>query len=281
MTTRIEKKLDKMLRRAVESSIPEGTERIGVWASGGIDSSALLYYLKDYDVEGIHVYFKAGARSKLLFEGVTDHLGIKGHSHLMTLKDHYQNLPQALIRHEGPMSAFPTMLFFIAIRSLDYDLILHGLGLDELLGGYRQHEEARGRDFVNVENRFYDELPMRVYNSECQALSMGQKITAPFISEVLRGYCQELPRSDKAFMGATKIILRDIMRGRIPRVNLIEGRFAGSKEGFHPPIREWWDQGLGSWVMSRLSRWDKIRLKRKSLWAKIIRANERERARVK
>ena len=268
-----------MLRKAVENSIPEGTKRIAVWASGGIDSSALLYYLRDYDVEGIHVYFREGARSKLLFEGVTEYLGLKGHSHLMTLRDHFQLLSRALVNHEGAMSAFPTMLLFMARASMDYDLILHGLGLDELLGGYRQHAEASDQDFLKVENKFYNELPMRVYNTERQALALGLNIAAPFIDEELRVFCQALPRSKKAFMWATKIILRDIMRDRIPRTNRMDGYFAGSKEGFHPPLREWWEEGLGEGTMSHLSWWERRRLKG-MLWKMLMRANEKERKKI-
>ena len=272
--------LDEMLRRAVENSIPEGTEKIAVWASGGIDSSTLLYYLKDYDAEGIHVYFEEGARSLGLFEGVTEELGLKGHAYKMELKDHFQLLPQALIRHEGKMSAFPTMLFFMALRSLDYDLILHGLGLDELVGGYRQHAEALDRDFSRVENRFYAELLMRQYNTEAQPKSLGLSIAAPFIDWRLREYCKALPRTDKILGNSTKIILRKIMRDRIPESNRMAGFMAGSKEGFHPPLRVWWEEGLGEWTLGRLSRLDRLGLRKKSLWKKIIRANERERKRV-
>lgn len=271
---------DEMLRRAVEKSIPEGTGKIAVWASGGIDSSALLYYLKDRDVEGIHVYFEEGARSKWLFEEVTEHLGLKGHAYKMTLKDHFQLLPQALIRHEGPMSAFPTMLFFMSLRSLDYDLILHGLGLDEHTGGYRAHAEASDQDFLKVENKFYDELPMRQRNTETQARSLGQKIAAPFIDGGLRDFCQSLPRQYKTKGKVTKIMLRDLMWDRVPNAISREGLIAGSKEGFHPPIREWWAEGLGDWTMSRLSRLDRFGLRKKSLWKKIIRANQRERKRA-
>lgn len=268
--------LDEMLRRAVEQSIPEGTEKIAVWASGGIDSSALLYYLEDYDVDGIHVYFNDGARSLKLFEKVTDYLDLDGYAYKMELKDHFHLLHNALKNHEGPMSAFPTMLLFMALASTDYDLILHGLGLDELVGGYRQHAEALDQDFRGVENKFFRELPMRVYNTECQALALGLTITTPFINAELRAYCQGLPRREKTQGSKTKIILRELMRNRIPPENRLEGIFAGSKEGFHPPIRQWWAEGLGEWSMNRLSRFDKIRTKR-SLWRKIIRANERER----
>lgn len=267
--------LDEMLRRAVEKSIPEGTEKIAVWASGGIDSSALLYYLKDYDADGLHVYFTEGARSRRLFEGVTDYLGLKGLAYKMTLKDHFQLLPYALVNHEGPMSAFPTMLLFMAMRSMKYDLILHGLGLDELVGGYRQHAEALDQDFVAVENRFYDELPMRVYNTERQALALGLTITAPFISDELRGYCQALPRHAKTQGMQTKLILRSIMSDKLPRANRIEGSHAGSKEGFHPPLRAWWAEGLGDWVNDRLSWWERKRT-RGRLWKKLMLANEKE-----
>ena len=270
--------LDEMLRRAVEKSIPEGTGKIAVWASGGIDSSALLYYLKDRDVDGIHVYFEEGARSRTLFDGVLKHLRLKGYAAKMELKDHFQLLPLALANHEGPMSAFPTMLLFMALRSLDYDLILHGLGLDEHLGGYRQHAEAQDRDFVKVENKFYDELPMRQRNTELQARALGLNIAAPFIDDELRAYCQALPRYAKTQGAQTKLLLRAIMSDKIPRATRIEGARAGSKEGFHPPLREWWAEGLGEWTMSRLSWWERRRMKG-MLWKMIMRANEKERTR--
>ena len=177
---------DEMLRRAVDNSIPEGTGKIAVWASGGIDSSALLYYLKDRDADGIHVYFEEGARSRVLFDGVTEALGLDGYAYKMTLKDHFHLLEWALLYHTGPMSAFPTMLLFMALKSRKYDLILHGLGLDELVGGYPQHAEALDRDFTAVENRFYEELPMRQHNTELQAQRLGLNIAAPFIDAELR-----------------------------------------------------------------------------------------------
>ena len=270
---------DEMLRRAVEKSIPEGTGKIAVWASGGIDSSALLYYLKDRDIFAIHVYFEEGARSLKLFASIISHLGIEGAAYKMELKDHFQLLPFALANHYGEMSAFPTMLLFMGLRSLDYDLILHGLGLDEHMGGYRQHAEASDQDFLKVENRFYDELPMRQRNTETQARSLGQKIAAPFIDGELREFCQALPRHAKTNGSATKVILRHLMWERIPGANRREGLVAGSKEGFHPPLREWWAGGLGEWTLNRLSWWERRRMKG-MLWKMLMRANEKERTRV-
>ena len=271
--------LDEMLRRAVEKSIPEGTGKIAVWASGGIDSSALLYYLKDRDVDGIHVYFEEGARSRILFDGVLKHLRLKGYAAKMELKDHFDLLPRALANHYGEMSAFPTMILFMALKSAKYDLILHGLGLDELMGGYRQHAEASDQDFLKVENKFYDELHMRQRNTELQARALGLNIAAPFIDDELREFCQALPRRLKTQGDQTKLLLRAIMTTRIPHENRIEGARAGSKEGFHPPLREWWAEGLGEWTLSRLSWWERRRLKG-MLWKMLMRANEKERKRV-
>ncbi len=268
--------LDVMLRRVVDKSIPEGTKKIAVWASGGIDSSTLLYYLKDRDVDGIHVYFEEGARSRVLFDEVTGALGLDGYAYKMTLGDHFRLLGGALFNHNGAMSAFPTMTLFMALKSRKYDLILHGLGLDELVGGYRQHAEATHCGFTAVENRFYDELPMRQRNTELQARKVGLNIAAPFIDEELRAYCQGLPRKFKTEGPKTKIVLRELMRNRIPDGSRLVGLYAGSKEGFHPPIREWWAQGLGEWVTARLSRWEKRRLKG-LLWKMLMRANQKER----
>ena len=263
----------------MDKSIPEGTKKIGVWASGGIDSSTLLYYLKDRDVDGIHVYFEEGARSLSLFNEVTDFLGVDGYAYKMNLADHFDLLEWGLLHHKGEMSAFPTMLLFMALKSRKYDLILHGLGLDELVGGYPQHAEALDRDFTAVENRFYGELSMRQRNTEVQAQRLGLNIAAPFIDAELRGFCQGLPRRLKTHRSKTKIILRYIMSNRLPVANRLEGTFAGTKEGFHPPIREWWDQGLGDWVTARLSWWERRRT-RGLLWRKLMLANQKEKDRL-
>jgi asparagine synthetase B (glutamine-hydrolysing) len=199
----------------------------------------------------------------------------------MSLSDHFRLLPQALKQHTGKMGAFPTMLLFMAKESEDHDLILHGLGMDELIGGYRQHAEAVDDvGFLGVEDHYYKVLPETKRRTEAQARAMGLAIEAPFINPDLERYCRAMPRALKTDGVMTKIILREIMTDRIPDANRLDGLFAGTKGGFHPPIREWWAEGLGAWTDRRLGLVERY-LNRGSLWKKIIRVNEIEKGRMK
>jgi asparagine synthetase B (glutamine-hydrolysing) len=269
---------DNLLRKAVADAIPDDVKKICVWCSGGVDSSTLLYYVQGlgYNVRALHVVFEWGSPTYPLFSGLTSSLKIVASTRLMSLSDHFRLLPQALKQHTGKMGAFPTMLLFMAKESEDYDLILHGLGMDELVGGYRQHAEAVDDvDFLGVEDHYYQALPETNRRTEAQARAMGLAIEAPFINPDLERFCRALPRGLKTEGDRTKIILRDLMRGRIPDPNRLDGLIAGTKGGFHPPIREWWAEGLGAWSNERLSRLDKFRTRR-SLWKRIKRANEIE-----
>lgn len=274
---------DNLLRKAVADAVPDDAKKICVWCSGGVDSSALLSYVQElgHDVHAIHVIFEWGSPTYPLFSGLTSWLKVHGSTILMSLSDHFRLLPQALKQHTGKMGAFPSMLLFMAKESEDYDLILHGLGMDELVGGYRQHAEAVDDvNFLEVEDHYYRVLPETKRRTEAQARAMGLAIEAPFINLDLERFCRALPRDLKTAGSGTKLILRSIMEGRIPDANRLDGFIAGSKGGFHPPIQEWWAEGLDTWVTSRLNVIDKIRTRR-SLWAKIIRANEVEKGRMK
>ena len=273
---------DNLLRKAVAAAIPDDVGEVCVWCSGGVDSSALLYYVKDlgYDVHAIHVIFEWGDPTYPLFSGLTSSLKVHGSTHLMSLSDHFRLLPQALKQHTGKMGAFPTMLLFMAKESEDYDLILHGLGMDELVGGYRQHAEAvDDLAFSFVEESYYQVLDETERRTEVQARAMGLAIEAPFINSDLIKFCRALPRGLKTDWGPTKVILRDLMSGRIPNANRLDGLIAGTKGGFHPPIREWWAEGLGAWARERLNILERYRL-RGQLWNLIIRANEKEKRRL-
>ena len=274
---------DNLLRKAVADAIPDDAKKICIWCSGGVDSSTLLYYVQElgHNTHAIHVIFEWGSPTYPLFSGLTSSLKVHGSTRLMSLSDHFRLLPQALKQHTGKMGAFPTMLLFMAKESEDYDLILHGLGMDELVGGYRQHAEAVDDvAFLGVEDHYYRVLPEIKRRTEAQAKAMGLAIEAPFINPDLERYCRALPREFKTMGHHTKIILRTLMSGRIPRENRLAGDIAGTKGGFHPPIREWWAEGLGAWSNERLDYWQTVRL-RGQLWNMIIRANEVEKGRMK
>lgn len=270
----LKEEFDCLLRKAIMGYVDEDS-RIAVWCSGGIDSSTLLYYLKDYDVTAIHLFFPPDATTYNLHGPLVDFLTVKSRTYGMHLSDHWTLLHTALLAHPGKMSAFPTMLAYMCQVSEDYDIILHGTGMDELVGGYRQHAQASDEEFPMVEQHYYDTVHTFKHNTEAQALARGLAIESPFIDAGLQTFSQALPRRYKTHGHHTKILLRALMVGRIPEANRLSGLVAGSKGGFHPPIREWWAQGLEEWTMARLGVIDRFRTRR-NLWKRIIRANEKE-----
>jgi len=264
--------LDNLLRSSIEASISSTDKRIVVWASGGIDSSVLLYYLRDRDPLALHIYFKGEERELNLFNEITDYLNIETRICEMTIFDHWTLLDRALLNHTGPMTAFPTLPMFTALKSRPCDKILYALGLDECFAGYRNHVLAP--DFKEVEDYHIDRLPLVKERHENQALALDMKIEAPFINDDLIAYCRGLPIEEKTEGHRTKIMLREFMRGKIPESNRLAGLIVGTKGGFHPPLDKWWIQGLRFYVHNHLSLFERIRT-RGFLWKKIDLANEK------
>ena len=239
----------------------------------------LLYYTQEYDPVAIHIYFEGEDNALNLFKDITSALDIEGRVYEMKLKDHFSLLHDALKNQTGEMNAFPTLHLFIAQKSTEFDIILYGLGMDELLGAYPRHIKANDQDYPKIEQLYYNMLPRRKNNCEVQAKALGLKVEGPFMDDELINFCKKMPRDFKMNAFKTKLILRDLMKGRLPESNRLNGLIVQTKGGFHPPIKNWWNDGLDTWVHDKLNLFDEIKTGR-NLWKKIIHANEKERMKL-
>lgn len=247
-------KLLDQIRMAIRVTLKgwEPIDRIGVWLSGGIDSSVLLYLTSEIvGPEKVRAYcITFGERDESEYaERIADWCNVKLIKKEMTPEDSIKLTREAVLLSRAPVDS-TTVLFISKLCAHDGTTkVLSGLGLDELLGGYPQHVRASDKDFHKVET----DLIWR-----CQSYYVWLQLTQsknyvevrfPYLEPNLIAFCRGLPRSHKCMGLETKIRLREELRRRslIPRENIEVGRIAGTKGGFIPILEDWFDRGYDEW----------------------------------
>ena len=252
-------KLLDQIRRAVQVTLKgwEPIDRVGVWLSGGIDSSVLLYFTSELvGPEKVRAYcLTFGERDESEYaERIADWCGVKLIKKEMTPEDSIRLTREAVLLSRAPVDS-TVVLFISKLCAQDGTTkVLSALGLDELLGGYPQHVQASDKDFHKVET----ELIWR-----CQSyyvwLQLSQsknyvEVRFPYLEPNLIAFCRGLPRAHKCSGLETKVRLREELRKRslIPRENIEVGRIAGTKGGFIPILRDWFNRGYDKWCKENI-----------------------------
>jgi len=140
---RVRARLEESVRMQMVSDVP-----IGAFLSGGIDSSAVLAFMKRHSTEPVKTYsigFDGGAAER--FYNELDHarevatLFGTDHHEILVRPDVVQLLPKLLWHMDEPIadSAFVTTYLVSEFARRDVKVILSGVGGDELFGGYRRY----------------------------------------------------------------------------------------------------------------------------------------------
>ena len=133
----------------------ENIDRVGVWLSGGIDSSTLLYLtceiLGPEKVRAYSVNFgdqNEVERAKL----IADMCHVRFVIEEMTAEDSIQLTEETVLYQRGPVDT-THVVFASKLCSQDGTTrILSALGLDELQAGYPEHVNATDDEFSEVES---------------------------------------------------------------------------------------------------------------------------------
>jgi asparagine synthetase B (glutamine-hydrolysing) len=247
-------KLLDQIREAIKLSLKgwEPIDRIGVWVSGGIDSSVLLYLTSEIvGPEKVRAYcLTFGERDESeLAQRIADWCNVKLIVKEMTPEDSIKLTREAVLLTRAPVDS-TVVLFMSKLCANDGTYkVFSALGLDELLGGYIQHVRASDKDFHKVET----DLIWR-----CQSyyvwLNLSQsknyvEVRFPYLQPKLIAFCRGLPRTHKCINQETKIRLREELRKKalIPSENIEAGRIAGTKGGFIPILKDWFNRGYDEW----------------------------------
>lgn len=140
--------LNEHLRKAVQRAIPDDVE-VGVWLSGGIDSSAVAALARPL-VDRLHT-FSAGTEgaSDLEFASkVAQHIGSEHHKRIYTVEDMLRVLDNVIYQLESfdahlVRSAIANYLVS-ELASEHVPFVLSGEGGDELFAGYDYQKECNG-----------------------------------------------------------------------------------------------------------------------------------------
>ena len=196
------------LEEALEKSIRDVPDRVGVLFSGGLDSSFLAYLLKK-EGKDIRLYSSGTIHSH-------DHEWTPKAAEILGLQLEFLSIKEEEIiegirgikRLTGETSSLLLLielpLYFIAKESAD-SILVTGQGADELFLGYRKYEtkDTSREDFQSVMNHVVP-LERKI------ASSYGKKLVYPYLHERVVEAASKIPKHQNIIDGTRKHSLRSI-----------------------------------------------------------------------
>lgn len=242
----------EVLQDSISKNFKDVEGKVGLWLSGGIDSStALVLLCEELGSDRVVAYhLDCGYQDEL--ERATmmaDFADVKLVRDEFTLDDHLKLLPEAVLNLRMPTD-LTTQNIHIAKMCLEDGIktACCALGLDELQGGYYEHVRAANEEeFRKVEAHALERARSHMAWFEVTN-APGLDVKLPFLEQDTVAYGRAIPRSLKCQGTQTKLLIRELMKDKMPRQIVEAGREVGTKRGFLPLIEEWWSQGLGHWV---------------------------------
>lgn len=207
--------LTRLLDRAVKKRLPDRDEPVGIFLSGGLDSSiiaALAHATRD-DV----ICFVLGGRDSVDRDAVriiTEWLGLKDVRTVeLPTEEKIPELLKAVVYSTESYNpsiisnGIATYILAKAARKAGVKVILSGEGADELFGGY--HQFSADNPWRSTRAQLILDMPMtelRRLDMSCMAHSIEPR--CPFLDREVRAYSDKLDFEDMYNDKQNKIALR-------------------------------------------------------------------------
>ena len=189
--------LEQAVKRQLVSDVP-----VGVFLSGGIDSSAITM-LASRNTDRIKTYsvgfdFDNGNNELPMAAKVAEYFGTEHHELIITGYDLAQTLEDLVGFHDYPFSDAANIPLYLLTKNLSGELkvVLQGDGGDELFGGYQRYQTLRAmhiwKPLLPLINSFYGLLEaigqstqtadryLRILNSKNDSEMMARLLTLEF-----------------------------------------------------------------------------------------------------
>ncbi len=147
--------LDRRFAKAVESRLVSDVP-LGVFLSGGIDSSAVAYYAAKAKKEPIHTFSigfdEASFDESVYAKQIALHVKSEHHHKVLTGEDSLRVIPKVFAQLDEPMadaSIIPTYLLSEFTRE-HVTVALGGDGGDELFGGYQTFQAEKIHQYLTM-----------------------------------------------------------------------------------------------------------------------------------
>lgn len=222
-TTAVESSLEKLFERAVLKRIPNPDQPVGVFLSGGLDSSLVAAYASRFREDA--VYFTLGNASGLdrqAVNQVVEALGLRNVRAIPLPKTgHIPELVRAVVCATESFNpsivsnGLSTYLLASAARSEGIKVVLTGEGADELFGGYHSFFEEESWQEVRsqlISDMHFTEL--RRLDLSCMAHSVEPR--CPFLDRDIRAFSDGLSFGQMYDGDENKVALRRCFEGALP-----------------------------------------------------------------
>ncbi|MCG9479325.1 MAG: hypothetical protein K9H14_03850 [Actinomycetia bacterium] len=223
-TKEIVDKLDSMLQDAVKKRIDGYKGEIGVWLSGGVDSSLVAALVQKFTDK---VYtFSVGFEGSPDLEAsrvVAKALGTEHIEHQLNLDDLYNTIPEVIYHLESfdaPLVRSSLGNMIASRISSEAEIVFSGEGGDEVFGGYNYFLDYKSSDkiqkgLVKAINSLHNTALQRV---DRLANAHNVNVRLPLLDESLIDFALTIPTDQKIkpSKNISKYVLRKVAERYLP-----------------------------------------------------------------
>ena len=220
----MEDKLENYLLKSMDTRITNRNLNLGVWLSGGLDSSIVAALLREF-TDKIYTYSVGYDGSPDLEAAlvVSDYLGTTHTEYKLNTEELFSNIPKAIYHLESfdaPLVRSTLGNMIASEISSPSDIIFSGEGGDELFAGYDYFLKCDSskiiqEELVNAINSLHNTALQRVDRT---ANAYGVTVKLPMLDENLLNYVMRIPPKNKVRKdkNASKYILRKVASKYLP-----------------------------------------------------------------
>ena len=215
--------LADLFEQAVQRRLPRADQPLGVFLSGGLDSSLVAAFVSRFRDDA--TYFTLGDADRpdrQAVELVVATLGLNDvRSVALPTPERLPGLIHAVSRATESYNpsivsnGLATWLLAEAAHAAGIKVVLTGEGADELFGGY--HSFGRGDPWCEVRRQLIDDMQvteLRRLDLSCMAHSVEPR--CPFLDRAVRGFSDGLAFEEMYDGGENKVALRRSFEGVLP-----------------------------------------------------------------
>jgi len=220
----MEDKLEEYLLKSMDIRIADNNAKLGVWLSGGIDSSIVAALLKEFTDK---VYTSSvgyeGSPDLEAAKVVSDYLGTTHTECMFDTEELFTNIPETIYHLESfdaPLVRSTLANMIVSKISAPSDIVFSGEGGDELFAGYNYFLEYNSsrviqKECVNAINSLHNTALQRVDRT---SNAYGVNIKLPMLDENLLDYVLKIPPKNKVRKDKNtgKYILRKVAAKYLP-----------------------------------------------------------------
>lgn len=156
---------DELLEKSVKSHLIADVP-VGVFLSGGLDSSTILSYAAEHSDQNLHTFSVGFGQGSALNETefarqLASHYNTMHHEIHVTEREVLDCLPHIIAQMDEPMADYAVLPTYVMSRfaAQNVKVVLSGEGADELFGGYKRYSIYSILDRLPMGHMFDSRLP--------------------------------------------------------------------------------------------------------------------------